>query len=141
MLNFQGVLFFAYIPYIAICRAPLASSNAIFQNLPRQATCEVQALRERCEMLEADLKSCWVKSRCRFLLMLLLMPVMLILMDKGWILLGICKKQCLLLPISNQFPTSDDGLNFVCFFCICFSAVLSILLMEEIPNNHLLDVF
>ena len=71
--------------------------------------------------------------------MLLLMPMMLMLMDNGWILLGM-QETCLLLPISNQFPTSDDVLNLCVVLHLC-CAVLSILLMEEIPNNHLLDVF
>ena len=50
-------------PYVG---RPYIKQGNFFKNLPRQATCEVQALRERCEMLEADLESYWAKSCCRF---------------------------------------------------------------------------
>ena len=96
----------------------------------RQATCEVQALRERCEMLESDLKSYWAK------IVVLLIMLMLMLMDNGWILLGICKKHVCCFQFPNNFHFGWRPQCYV-FVCICFVLFFQYCWWKKSPKTTL----
>ena len=108
MLNFQGVLFFpyiSYIPYIAMCK-------------PYQGKPPVKS--KRC----ANDVRCWkltwrVTGQSHVVVLWIMMPMMLMLMDNGWILLGICKKHvcCFQFPISFHFGWRPQ---FYVLFCVPF---------------------